>query len=444
MQNINMGLSYFTALSYLLDISRNKIANFLSMQPIHAYLVAAHQQEISELESLLDICELVRLSSELIHALQAERGSANLYVAGKTERFLKLHKEKTQDTDSCLKELFAFLEPTSRAVLKLRYRSKLLTRIAIALDASQRISEIRSQVTGLLLNASHISTQYTQIVRSFLELIFEATDISDDPEVSKLLLALLNLIEAKESAGLERANGSRVLASEQINQSDQELLSDLIEIQELAVSHFKNFCGETLLVQWHALESTLPLAELERLRRKLLTNQLGSDKQIADIWFSSTTARLDAFHLVEKHLTELIKQSCLNRIEKNLATLADHTLIFSVKNETTPKRQEATDNLNHSSRYQQPQSSRINRSLLEMLHEQSEHLQRVSNELASVRAALEERKLIDRAKGFLMQQKGLTEEAAYNLLRQKAMQKNMRMSEIATSLLSMADMLRIS
>ena len=64
----------------------------------------------------------------------------------------------------------------------------------------------------------------------------------------------------------------------------------------------------------------------------------------------------------------------------------------------------------------------------------------MSDELAAVRAALEGRKLIDRAQGLLMSQQGLSEEAAYSLLRQKAMNQNVRVSDVAQALLGMADL----
>ncbi len=46
---------------------------------------------------------------------------------------------------------------------------------------------------------------------------------------------------------------------------------------------------------------------------------------------------------------------------------------------------------------------------------------RLQNELDQTKTALEERKVIDRAKGILMKAKNLTEEEAYALLRKTAM-----------------------
>lgn len=51
------------------------------MSLTHTFLLAARRQEIAELQALSVICALVRNVGELIHALQAERGASNAYLA---------------------------------------------------------------------------------------------------------------------------------------------------------------------------------------------------------------------------------------------------------------------------------------------------------------------------------------------------------------------------
>jgi response regulator NasT len=67
---------------------------------------------------------------------------------------------------------------------------------------------------------------------------------------------------------------------------------------------------------------------------------------------------------------------------------------------------------------------------------------RLQTELDDAKDALEERKIIDRAKGVLMQAKKLTEEQAYALLRKTAMNGNKKIVEIAQSVLTAAELLK--
>src|SRR3979409_1806320 len=67
---------------------------------------------------------------------------------------------------------------------------------------------------------------------------------------------------------------------------------------------------------------------------------------------------------------------------------------------------------------------------------------RLRDELERTRTALEERKVIDRAKGILMKARNLSEEAAYVLLRKTAMNENKKIAEVAQSVVTAAELLR--
>ena len=66
---------------------------------------------------------------------------------------------------------------------------------------------------------------------------------------------------------------------------------------------------------------------------------------------------------------------------------------------------------------------------------------RMRKELETTKAALAERKVIDRAKGLLMKAKGLGEDEAYALLRKTAMDQGRKVADVAQSLVTTADLL---
>lgn len=67
---------------------------------------------------------------------------------------------------------------------------------------------------------------------------------------------------------------------------------------------------------------------------------------------------------------------------------------------------------------------------------------RLQDELDRTKSALQERKVIDRAKGILMQAKGMSEEKAYALLRTTAMNEKRKIAEVAQSVITAAELLR--
>jgi two-component system, response regulator / RNA-binding antiterminator len=70
-----------------------------------------------------------------------------------------------------------------------------------------------------------------------------------------------------------------------------------------------------------------------------------------------------------------------------------------------------------------------------------EELQALKTQLAEANLKLAERKLLERAKGLLMKSRGLDEDEAYRLLRKMAMERNLRIGEVAQRIVDAADLL---
>src|SRR6188474_1063379 len=67
---------------------------------------------------------------------------------------------------------------------------------------------------------------------------------------------------------------------------------------------------------------------------------------------------------------------------------------------------------------------------------------KLQDELDRTKSALEERKIIDRAKGILMKAKNLSEETAYAMLRKTAMNENKKIAEVAQSVITAAELFK--
>lgn len=67
--------------------------------------------------------------------------------------------------------------------------------------------------------------------------------------------------------------------------------------------------------------------------------------------------------------------------------------------------------------------------------------QQMRAELEATKRALEERKVIDRAKGILMKARGLDEEQAYGLMRKTAMSQGRKLVQVAEAIVTAAELL---
>lgn len=81
------------------------------------------------------------------------------------------------------------------------------------------------------------------------------------------------------------------------------------------------------------------------------------------------------------------------------------------------------------------------RSIMEVAIARFREYQAMREELTAAKNKLSERKVVEKAKGLLMQHKHMSEDAAYRLLRKLAMDKNKKIVEIAEQLVSAAELL---
>jgi two-component system, response regulator / RNA-binding antiterminator len=82
------------------------------------------------------------------------------------------------------------------------------------------------------------------------------------------------------------------------------------------------------------------------------------------------------------------------------------------------------------------------KSILDLCISRFNAFSRLQSELEQTKSALEERKVIDRAKGILMKAKKLSEEQAYALLRKTAMNENRKIADVAQSVITAAELFK--
>jgi len=70
-----------------------------------------------------------------------------------------------------------------------------------------------------------------------------------------------------------------------------------------------------------------------------------------------------------------------------------------------------------------------------------QHEEEMRRELADARLQLSDRKVVDRAKGILMSRHSLTEDDAYKRLRKAAMDKGLKVADVAQRIIDVADLL---
>ncbi|OUM01249.1 nitrate regulatory protein [Variovorax sp. JS1663] len=415
-----------------------------------SFLIAALRREIDELDQLARTSALVATIGRLIHALQRERGLSNVFLASAGQRFAD---QRTEQATACLhaeeavRACFDRLEADAGSIGN---GARLFSRIAWVLPGLDALPALRRRIGAGELTAAEATAAFVKLVSGLLAVVFEAADGATDPEISRLLVAMFNFMQGKEFAGQERACGAAAFASGRNDADRQQQWLHLIESQERCFQVFVEFAGDGMAGLWQGSQPAAQRAEQERLRRIACAAPAGValDPELSAAWFDCCSRRIDAMQSIEERLAADLRLICERRIAQARAELEAHEALLSrlpadagtpsaaffdepPMEETPPRTAGAAA----------PFGRQLERSILEMVQDQSHRLQAMSEELDTVRAALNERKLVERAKGLLMAHRGLSEEEAHKMLRRTAMSQGRRLVEVAESVLAMAEYL---
>lgn len=400
------------------------------------YLLAAKHFEIHGLEYLAVTCELVARISQLVHALQKERGLSNVFLASQGSHFELQRTEQVQGSVEKEQLLDAFLQDLHSQKCQDKSRAKQFIRIAAVIQELQHLPGLRHRIAEQDLRPEDSTAAFTHLIGGLLSIVFEAADASADPEITSQLVAMFNFMQGKELAGQERAWGAGGFAAGHFMEENQQRLNHLVEGQERCFDLFKQFADSSSLNCWQYLLEDSAHKELLRLRQ--VASKSGGDEGIpssfSEVWYEVATHRIDFMKTIEDQLAASLKQLSEQRIQAAEADLKNHQeLLQQLAQEPT----EAP-----ASFWVEGQMTGVGRSLCDLVKTQAQHLQQVQDQLQEARQALEERKLVERAKGLLMQHRRVTEEQAYRQLRKTAMEQNRRLVEVAERVISTVKLLQ--
>ena len=400
------------------------------MKSALSFLVAARECEIGELEQLALTSELVNLVGRLIHALQKERGISNAYLGSQGRRFAEQRAPQALECDQLALQVRQRFDELYSGPHSVRNGARLFARIAAVLHGLDELPGLRERIGARTLGADESTAEFVRLISGLLAVVFEAADSATDPQISRALVAMFNFMQGKEYAGQERAFGAMVFIGGRVDDGEQQW-QQLIDTQERCFQVFANFADRAALDAWAAQRSGPRFAELERLRRVGRSSRGGAplDPQLGQAWYDCCTHRIDAMRSVEDTLASHLRALCERRIEQTRAELRDQQAILGT--------------LLRPSGPQTPAQigPQLERSILEMLQEQSLRLQAMSDELDTVRASLNERKIVERAKGLLMAARKLNEDAAYKVLREAAMNQSRRLVDVAERIIEAHELL---
>ena len=407
------------------------------------FLSAARQCEINELQQLLRTSSLVRTLAELIHALQKERGLSSIWLASQGSRAAQSLLAQRTASDQAIATVRDMLHALDVSSLAGGQGARLCSDIAYVLQGIEALPALRHHVTQQRLSVNDSTQAYIRLIAGLLAVVFEAADSATYPSISRLLVAMFHFMQGKELAGQERATGAAAFSAGSSDSTRQQHWLHLIESQERCFQVFAECAPAELILEWNqlVLAGTDQLT-IERLRRIGCTAAASAPlpRDLSEAWFEACTHIMDGMHQIESKLAQTLVQECTTHLHS-----AQQALLHPAQPTQPGTEEEWPEFFAQPSRqtWDVQLTPQLKASVLQVVQEQSQRLQTMRTELEAVRQALNERKVVERAKGMLMTQQHLSESEAHKLLRQTAMTQNRRIVDVAQSVLSMAELLNL-
>jgi AmiR/NasT family two-component response regulator len=400
--------------------------------PAARFLRSAQLCRARDLKQLSILSDLVKGISELIHALQKERGASSIYLGSNGAHFADRLVARVAESRSLEERVRDHLEHVDEKLDPMSCSARFYTRVAFAFDALDSLPGTREQVSALVLAPQDAVKAFTEVIALLLAVGFEAADIAADPETSRALIALVTFAQGKEYAGQERATTGAALSRGHFDSADRRHVTLFLE-----------------------LSNSPETAEFKQMRATALEQDPSGEPRAvtADAWYEVTTRRIDTMRGIEDCVAADLGRLCAVKLAEAKAA-AKHTdaIDRDLFKRTAPFAMlvadvdPAVNSLGMAGGVElygmDNGLPKPMRSIRDVVEAQSRRIDDINSQLESARVALTERKTIERAKGILMRSRRLSEKDAYTLLRQTAMSQNKRIFEVAEAIISMADIFR--
>jgi hypothetical protein len=419
------------------------------------FLRSAQLCRARDLKQLSVLSDLVKGISELIHALQKERGASSIYLGSNGAHFADRLVARVAESRSLEERVRDHLEHADEKLDPMSCSARFYTRVAFAFDALDSLPGTREQVSALVLAPQDAVKAFTEVIALLLAVGFEAADIAADPETSRALIALVTFAQGKEYAGQERATAGGALSRGHFDAADRRHLRHLQVAQEHAFKIFTQFADPRHVTLLLELSNSPETSEFKQMRATTLEQDPSGEPcpVTAGAWYEVATRRIDTMRGIEECVAADLGRLCAVKLAEakagaKRADAIDRDVFKRVApfamlvTDVDP----AVDSLGMAGGVEicgmDNGLPKPMRSIRDVVEAQSRRIDDINSQLESARAALTERKTIERAKGILMRSRRLSEKDAYTLLRQAAMSQNKRIFEVAEAIISMADIFK--
>jgi methyl-accepting chemotaxis protein len=283
---------------------------------------ATDARAMRRLDALVDFSLEV---SNLVHALQTERGMSAVFLSSRGTQFAGELAAQRRETDARRAAVVQNLAGLSLDAHPETVRGA----ITAGMQALAGLEARRADISAQRIAAPESFAFFTGLIGHLVSIPREAAKSSFDPAVTSALLAYHSFMSAKERAGQERGSGAVGFAAGQFTPEQHRRYLTVLAEQRAFLDAFSAYATPA---QRDLMATTLSgpvVQEVERMRA--IAVEAGPGASLAGVtgaaWFKATTDRIDLMKTVEASLANDLRGLALSRRDAALAGLMAKAVI---------------------------------------------------------------------------------------------------------------------
>ncbi len=264
-------------------------------------MVLNQSRSSSELSKLQSLAQIAPDISALVHELQKERGNSAGFIASKGgakfDARLTAQRKATDAVRTRFDEILDAFDTESFGKSFAEEVNAVRARVA-ELDVK------RNSVSDLSFGVPDMAKYYTGTIRALLHVVSDLALLSSDVEITRASMAYINLLQAKERAGVERAMGAAGFGKGSFSPVVHERFVALIAQQKAFLDSFHLFASSAQYAFYEDTVAGEAVADVQRMRDIAIASAFGGELEGIEggYWFDRITEKIDLMKRVEDRL----------------------------------------------------------------------------------------------------------------------------------------------
>jgi len=267
------------------------------------WVLVSHQRTANEMRSLREVAELATAVSGLVHEVQRERGISAAFLGSGGQAFVEQQSARQAHTDA---QRAGFEEALQQIILE-RFDERLRRRIDAARAQLEQLQAWREDAAALRVTTEVQAARYSAAIHELIGIVQEMHLLGSHSGMSRAIFAYVNLMQAKELAGMERAAGAAYFSAPRVDATSRQVFTALADRQAHFLEQFRFFASPEQVELLNQSLSDMKAADIERLRSVVYLRPATRGRtavEAAEHWFDMTSWKIDQIKLVENQMAQ--------------------------------------------------------------------------------------------------------------------------------------------